>query len=268
MPLARFERHTPVLRQHTPVYGGKALVAPGKTPCAKMGFLVLAPIKIDTPAVRCHLLVVKFHKPVFKFHVHVANTTRLFLITHARCKFHALVLLLCALVVNATRPFLVPHALFWKQFLCDQMTEIKIPCFEGNFPCFRAKFLVVRGKIPCAKMRFLVLAPIKIDTPAVRCHLLVVKFHKPVFKFHVHVANTTRLFLITHARCKFHALVLLLCALVVNATRPFLVPHALFWKQFLCDQMTEIKIPCFEGNFPCFRAKFLVVRGKIPCAKM
>ena len=46
MPLARFERHTPVLRQHTPVYGGKALVAPGKTPCAKMRFLVLAPTKI------------------------------------------------------------------------------------------------------------------------------------------------------------------------------------------------------------------------------
>ena len=150
----------------------------------------------------------------------VANTTRLLLISHARCKFHALAFLLCAPVVNATRRFLVPHALFWKHFLCIQMTEIKIPCFEGNFPCFGAKFLVVRGKTPCANMRFLVLAPIKFDTPAVRCHLLVVKFHKPVFKFHVHVANTTRLFLILHARCKFHALVFLLCAPVVNATRP------------------------------------------------
>ena len=113
MPLARFERHTPVLRQHTPVYGGKALVAPGKTPCAKMGFLVLAPIKIDTPAVRCHLLVVKFHKPVFKFHVRVANTTRSFLIPHARCKFHALVFaVVCACcecntpVLSATCPVL------------------------------------------------------------------------------------------------------------------------------------------------------------------
>jgi hypothetical protein len=151
MPLARFERHTPVLRQHTPVYGGKALVAPGKTPCAKMRFLVLAPIKIDTPAVRCHLLVVKFHKPVFKFHVRVANTMRSCLIIHARCKFHALVLLLCAPVVNATRPFLVPHALFWKQFLCNQMTEIKFLVskaiflvLEQNSLLFGAKFLVLK----------------------------------------------------------------------------------------------------------------------------
>ena len=152
MPLAHFERHTPVLRQHTPIYGGKALVAPGKNPCAKMRFLVFAPVKIDTLAVRCHLLVVKFHKPVFKFNMHVANTTRLLLISHARCKFHALAFLLCAPVVNATRPFLVPHALFWKHFLCIQMTETKIPCSEGDIPCFRAKFLVVRGKIPCSRM--------------------------------------------------------------------------------------------------------------------
>ena len=119
-----------------------------------MRFLVLAPIKTDTTASRCHLLVVKFHKPVFKFNMHVANTTRLLLIPHARCKFHALAFLLCAPVVNATRPFLVPHALFWKHFLCIQMTETKIPCFEGNIPCFRAKFLVVRGKIPCSRMWF------------------------------------------------------------------------------------------------------------------
>jgi hypothetical protein len=74
----------------------------------------------------------------------VANTTRLLLIPHARCKSHALVFLLCAPVVNATRPLLVSHALFWKQFLCIQMTEIKTPCFEGNIPCFRAKFLVLK----------------------------------------------------------------------------------------------------------------------------
>ena len=75
-------------------------------------------------------------------------------------------------------------------------------------------------------MRFLVLAPIKTDTTASRCHLLVVKFHKPVFKFNMHVANTTRLLLIPHARCKFHALAFLLCAPVVNATRPLYWWHA------------------------------------------
>ena len=130
----------------------------------------------------CALLI---QRARFQFCMPVANSTPLFL-------------LFCAPVVNATRPFLVPRALFWKHFLCDQMTEIKIPCFEGNTPCFRAKFLVAPGKIHCAKMRFLVLAPTKIDTPAVRCHLVVVKCHKPVFKFHVCVANTTRSFLITH----------------------------------------------------------------------